>query len=295
MDESSRAKAYAALAAVYFFWGTTYLAIRVALESFPPLFLVGTRFVISGAIMAVWVAARRERWPRGRDLVVAGASGLLILGIGNGALVLAEQIIPSGIASLFITLSPFWMVGMEALLPGGVPLHPPTLLGMAVGLAGVALLIAPGAGGADLTRNMLIGFLMLQAGSASWSLGSIFQRRQTSGINPIVNATVHQLVTGVLFSLIAAAANEPAPVWNPHGIASLLYLVTFGSIVGYTAFVYALDKLPVAIVSTYPYVNSVVAVSLGWLVYREHFGLREAAAMAIIFAGVAIVKRTTKH
>lgn len=263
----------------------------MALESFPPLLLVSLRFLLSGTIMLLVLAARGLKMPRGRDLWNACFSGFLILGIGNGALVFAELQIPSGLAGLFITISPFWMVGLEA-ISGGEKLHAPTVIGMLVGLSGAGLLVAQDLLNASMSGSILAGFLILQLGMASWSIGSIYQRRKTKpGLHPILIGAVNQLAAGLAFAPLAALVPEPQIVWSGRGIAAIFYLVTFGSIVGYSSYVYALDRLPVAIVSIYPYVNSVVAVALGWLFYREPFGPREAAAMAIIFAGVALVKR----
>jgi drug/metabolite transporter (DMT)-like permease len=179
-------KAYLALISVCFFWGTTYLGIRIALETVPPFALVAIRFLISGSLMLGVLAWRGALLPRGRDLRNAVISGVLILGIGNGALVFAELRIPSGLAGLFITISPFWLVGLEALLPGGVRLHGPTIVGMLVGLFGAALLVAPDVMGHSMNNNILTGFLILQLGMSSWSFGSIFQKRQESKAHPIV-------------------------------------------------------------------------------------------------------------
>ena len=140
--------AYAALICVCFFWGTTYLAIRIAIETIPPATLVCVRYLISGAIMLAGGLAVRARLPRGRELWLTALFGVMILGIGNGCLAFAEQWVPSGLAALFVTTSPFWFVGLDAALPGGTPLHGPTLRGMLVGLAGVALLVAPAASAA---------------------------------------------------------------------------------------------------------------------------------------------------
>jgi len=284
-------KAYLALISVCFFWGTTYLGIRMALESFPPFALVSIRFLLSGSIMLAAVVWRGAVLPTGRDLRNACLSGVLILGIGNGALVFAELKIPSGLAGLFITISPFWLVGLEALLPGGQRLHWPTIFGMLIGLCGAALLVAPDILGHGLGQNTLAGFLILQIGMASWSLGSIFQKRQESKAHPIVVGAVHQLAAGLASLPFALLVHEHPVAWSWRGVAAVGYLVIFGSIVGYSSYAYALDKLPVAVVSVYPYINSIVAVALGWLVYREPFGWVEAVAMIVIFIGVAVVKR----
>src|SRR5258708_32271548 len=135
-------RAYFALVAVSFVWGTTYLGIRMALETFPPLVLVATRFTLSGSILVAASLARGARRPRGRDLLIAALSGILILGIGNGCLTFAELLIPSGLAGMISTLSPFWLVGIEAAMPGGERLHVPTILGMIVGFGAVGLLLS---------------------------------------------------------------------------------------------------------------------------------------------------------
>jgi len=277
--------------AVCIFWGTTYLGIRMSLEMFAPLQLVSVRYVISGAVVVLFAKARGLHLPRGRDLAVACLSGFLTLGVGNGALVFAEVIIPSGMAGLIVTISPFWMVGAEALLPGGARLHAPTIGGMLVGLAGATVLVAPDLGPHALDHNLLNGFLILQVGMAGWSFGSIYQRRKTGQAHPIVAGGVQQLAAGLILAPFALALPQPAMHPSLRGLLALLYLVFFGSLVGYSAYAYAMDRLPVAIVSVYPYINAIVAVFLGWLFYREPFGVREAVSMAIIFASVAVVKR----
>ena len=274
-----------------FFWGTTYLAIRMSLETFPPLVLVAARYTLSGSLLLLYARARGMYLPRGREFLAACFSGFLTLGIGNGALVFSEVLIPSGIAGLIITISPFWMVGAEALLPGGEPLHAPTIAGMLVGLLGSGLLFTPDPGQHAANRNLLDGFLILQVGMAGWSFGSIYQLRKAGKAHPVIAGGVQQLAAGLVLAPLALAFPGHPIYWTARGVIALLYLVFFGSLLGYSAYVYALERLPVAIVSLYTYVNGVVAVALGWLFYREPFGLREALAMLIIFASVAAVKR----
>src|SRR3954451_9224743 len=150
----------------------------MSLESFAPLPLVSIRYLISGSILVLFAVTRGLYVPRGRELAAACFSGFLTLGIGNGGLVFAEVLIPSGIAGLIVTISPFWMVGAEALLPGGERLHAPTIGGMLVGLLGASLLFTPDSGPHTIDRNLLHGFLILQLGMAGWSFGSIYQRRK---------------------------------------------------------------------------------------------------------------------
>lgn len=266
----------------------------MSLESFPPLMLVTVRYLLSGALMLLYVKARGLYLPRGRELAAACFAGFLTLGIGNGALVFSEVLIPSGIAGLIISISPFWMVGAEALLPGGERLHVPTIGGMAIGLVGAALLFTPDPGTHGIDRALLSGFLMLQFGMAAWSFGSIYQRRKAGKAHPVVAGAVQQMAAALILLPFSLAIPQAPVHWSVRGVGALLYLVVFGSVVGYSAYVYAMDRLPVAIVSIYPYANAVVAVFLGWLFYREPFGRRELLAMAIIFAGVAVVKKYSR-
>jgi len=284
---------YFALVLVCFFWGTTYLGIRMALESFPPVVLMASRFLLSGTLILVGGRLLGYALPRGRELLLTAISGLLPLGVANGALTLSETLIPSSLASLYITTSPFWMVGLEA-LTGGDRLRWRTLAAMLIGLSGTALLLTPD--GAGFTANKWKGFLLLQLGNFAWASGSVmFRRRASAGAaksNPVVSGGVQQLATGLaMIPLFAVFPTSPIE-WSTRGTLALLYLVFFGSIVGYSAFVYCLDKLPLPLVSIYTYVNPLVAVALGWIFYREPAGWREFAAMAVIFTGVYLVKRS---
>ncbi|HEV8412851.1 MAG TPA: EamA family transporter [Bryobacteraceae bacterium] len=290
--------AYLALICVCIFWGTTYLGIRIALDSFPPALLVCLRNLISGAITLSVAAMIGARLPRGRDLWITAGYGLMVIGVGNGTLAVVEQWIPTGLSSLFVTTAPFWFVGIDALLAGGEKLHAPTLRGLLLGFAGVFLLIAPDAWTA-LTQHTFIGggavvlaFVLLQVSGASWALGSLLQRNRRLRAHPFVIGGVQQLSTGLAL-LAPSIFQVPSAHWTTRGMGAIVYLAIFGGIVGYSCYALVIDRLPLAIASIYTYINPVVAVFLGWWVYRERFGLREAGAMAVIFAGVAMVRRAS--
>lgn len=287
--------AYTALVSVCFFWGTTYLGIRMALEGFPPASLIATRFILSGTIMLAAARLFGATLPRGSELRRTIVNGIVILGVGNGCLTLAETWIPSGLAALIITVSPFWMVGLNAILPPRESIHAPTLLGMAVGMLGAVLLVGPGAlsGGAQ-SANLIKGFLILQLGCICWTGGSLVQRKQVNTVHPIVAGAVQQLAAGLAFLPVALLSGGEVHA-STRSLWAVAWLVVFGSIVGYSSYIYALTHLPVPVVSLYNYVNPVVAVALGWLFYREPFGLREAAAMVVIFLGVYLVKRVERR
>jgi drug/metabolite transporter (DMT)-like permease len=289
-------RSYGALASVCLFWGTTYLTIRMALESFPPLTLVAIRFTAAGAIMLVAAILSGAHIPKGRELWGGALTGVLLLGGSNTCLVFSETWIPSGMAALFITLSPFWLVGIAALIPGGDRLHRPTILGMTIGLGGTALLVlhpspSEGLGAGGL---LLDGLLILQLANACWAFGSIYYRRQPARAHPIVNGGIQMLAAGLVLAVAALLVPHHPVTPTLRGLGGLVYLIVFGSIVGYSSYIYALSHLRVAVVSIYPYINTVVAVFLGWWFYREPFGLRELAAMLIIFTGVAVVKRASR-
>ena len=232
--------------------------------------------------------------PRGRELWVTAGCGVITLGIGNACLAFAEQWIPSGLAALFVTTSPFWLTGIEALAPRGERMHLPSVRGMLVGAAGVAILVAPAVSSLSANRAVVGAFVLLQLGCAGWALGSIAQRKAPTRAHPFVSGAVQQFATGVVYAIPAMLQHEPIR-WSGRGIAAICYLMIFGSIVGYSAYLFAMDRLPVAVASIYTYVNPLIAVVLGWAVYNEPFGRREAIAMAIIFAGIAIVKRSSAH
>ncbi|MGP0074742.1 MAG: EamA family transporter [Bryobacteraceae bacterium] len=284
-------QAYLALAAVCFFWGTTYLGIRIALESMAPQVLMGLRYTISGIILLAVAYFSKAHLPTGRELWYTALYGVMIIGTGTGCLVFAEQWVPSGLAAVFITLSPFWMIGIDALIPGGERLHGPTILAMLVGFAGTTLLVAPEIVSEGFGGPLLRGFLLIELGCGGWCLGSILQRRHQTKAHPVVSGAVQQLATGLVFAVPALFTKPHPSTWSARSVGAVAYLVVFGSIVGYSAYSFVLDRLPVSVVSIYNYINPIIAVFLGWLFFREHFGAQQLGAMVIIFAGVALVKR----
>jgi len=281
---------YIALLAVCFFWGTTYLGIRIALEGFPPLYLVAIRYTISGGVLLLGAALAGARLPRGRELLWTAVCGIICIGVGNGGLAIGEKYVASGLAALIYTSSPFWMVGIDALLPGGHRPRPSTVGGLAVGLLGVGFLIYPGATGGGWGSGMLFGFAVLEISAVGWVLGALLQKRVEAQTTALVRGAVQQLAAGLAVFLPASMFEKMPHAVGTRPTLAVAYLVVFGSFIGFTSFIYAMSKLPVAIVSIYTFANPVVAVFLGWLFYREHFGWRELIAMFIIFAGIAIVR-----
>jgi drug/metabolite transporter (DMT)-like permease len=264
----------------------------MALESVPPLMLVCLRYTISGIALLTIGVFTKAHLPSGKELFYTALFGIIIIGLGNGCLSFAELWIPSGLAALFISATPFWMIGLEALIPGGARLHGPTLFGMLVGFTGTLLLVTPGLIQQGFGGPILPAFLLLQFGCSGWALGSILQRRHTTRAHPVVSGAIQQLATGLAFLGPALLTRNHPISWTGRSIGAVIYLIIFGSVVGYSAYAYVLDRLPVSIVTVYNYINPIVALFLGWLFYREPVGTLELTAMLIIFVGVALVKRS---
>jgi drug/metabolite transporter (DMT)-like permease len=289
---SQKRLAYGAWVAVCLAWGATYLAIRVALETMPPFLMASVRWTSAGLLMIAGLAIRGVRLPGSNDWPRLTVAGILLLGVGNGGVVWAEQSVPSGLVAVLVAAIPFWMVGVERLMADGDQLSMRRKAGLIVGFGGIVLLAAPGlsSGGGGA---FLAGVLATQVACVGWAIGSSFSRRQPREENVLAAAALEMLFAGIALLAVSLALGE----WQLASItarsaAALLYLIVGGSIVGFTAYTYALKHLPVAVVSLYAYVNPVIAVVLGALVLGEPFTLRMFVAGAIVLAGMALVRET---
>ena len=267
-----------ALAAVYVIWGSTYLAIRYALVGFPPYLLGGIRFLIAGGIMLVVLRARGEALPTRPQWRNAAIMGLLLLGLGNGLVNVAEQSVSSGLAAVAVASAPIWM----ALFARARGDHPSRLewLGVAIGFVGVVWLNA----GSSL-RASPYGLVALLVASLAWSFGSIWSRGRNLP-SPFMTAAAQMLAAGVAMTLAGLALGER--VQHPTGVAigALSYLVVMGSLVGFTAYIWLLRHVRPALAGSYAYVNPAIAVVLGALVAGEHFSAHDLMPMAVILSGV---------
>jgi drug/metabolite transporter (DMT)-like permease len=279
------------LAALYTIWGSTYLAIRFAIETLPPFTMAGIRFLIAGAILYLFARLRGEGKPERRHWGGAALVGTLLLVGGNGGVVWAEQRIDSGLAALLVTTMPFWMVLIAWMMPGGTAPSLKTVGGLALGFAGVCLLVAPGAGGA--MHVDLLGAIAVTISAISWAAGSVLSRKVPLPATPILSTALQMLTGGAVLMLIAAATGEPARLdpanVSTRSLLALAYLIVFGAIVAYTAFVWLIRNAPPTVASTYSYVNPMVAVFLGWALAGEAISSRIVLAALVIVAGVALV------
>lgn len=278
---------------VYVFWGSTYLGIAIAVEHIPPALMCATRFLIAGTLMLAycWFSGRRINYSA-RQLWHMAVVGTLLLMGGNLTLSFAEQVVPSGLAALLIAVTPLWFLVLDAWLLGDHHISRRGSIGLALGIVGMVVLLWP-----KLTASGLIGrrelwfSLSLLAGSFSWALGSVLSKVWHSADLDPLSSTAWQVIFAGIANMIFAVLNRDFSrvVWTPRGIGAVLYLVVGGSWIGYTSYIWLLRHAPSSKVSTYAYVNPVVAVFLGWLVLHEPIDRYILVGSAIIIASVILV------
>lgn len=276
---------------MYLVWGSTYLAIAIAVQTLPPLLSAGLRFLIAGAILGAWLVARHGRAALriGRaQLGGAALVGTLLLAGGNGLVVLAERTVPSGLTALVVASVPLWIVIFRLVVGDGVAAS--LIGGVLVGFAGVAILMVPRGASGDVDP---IGLFMLVGATFSWALGTFASPRLRTPRDPLASTTVQMLAGGGLLVVIAFAIGEPGradpSTFSTASLLAMAYLVVFGSLVTFSAYTWLLQHAPVSVVATYAYVNPVVAVLLGTLVLGEVVTPSMLIGAGIIVAAVAFI------
>ena len=293
-----KTKVWIALLALYIVWGSTYLAIRFAVETIPPFLMAGTRFLVSGAILLIWRRAAGDAMPTPRQWRSTTIVGILLLLGGNGLVSFAEKRIASGVAALIVGTVPLWLVLIEAIRPGGVRPSPLAILGLLIGFGGIYLLVGP----EDFNFASLqfdafgIGTVVLAA--FLWSLGSIYSRGADLPTSSLM-ATGAEMLTGGLVILAFSASIGEWRDFNFTAVTSsswigLVYLITFGSMVGFVSYIWLLQNAPVSLVATYAYVNPLVAVFLGAWLANETLNARILVAALIIIGSVVLINQTKR-
>jgi drug/metabolite transporter (DMT)-like permease len=282
-----------ALGTIYLVWGSTYLAIRVAVRTMPPFLMASVRFLVAGAVLYAWAARRGEAkgdrigWPQWRAATVVG--GLLLLG-GNGSVVWAEQRVPSGITALIIATIPIWFALIAAAF-GERRQWSRTVAGLALGLAGTALLVR--AGGARGGSVDAVGVVVLVFAAIAWALGSVVSPHLPLPRRPLVATAMEMLAGGALLGILGLATGEGGHIdWSGISFTSVMalaYLIVFGSLVAFSAYVWLLQNASTSVVSTYAYVNPVIAVLLGWWLLHERVTGLTLLAAAVIVSAVALI------
>jgi drug/metabolite transporter (DMT)-like permease len=287
---TTKTSAYTAWVAVCIVWGTTYLGIRIALETVPPFLMASFRWLSAGALLAAGLLARGEKMPVRASWTSYAVVGILMNGIGNGGVVWAEQTVPSGLTAVLVAAIPFWMVGTERFMFKGDPVTGRRIAGLIVGFLGIVLLVWP-----ELTvgggHSFLFGVLATQVACLGWAIGSSMSRRSRPTENALGASSLQMIFAGVALGVAGLAHGEWSDVtFNTRTELALVYLILAGSVVGYSAYVYALKHLPVTTVSLYAYINPVIAVGLGTLVLDEPFSPRIVVASAVVLVGVLLVR-----
>ena len=285
-----KGKALIAYLVVCVFWGSTYLAIKVGVTELPPFLFAGVRFLVAGLVLLALARAFGDPLPRRGDWRTLAIVGLLLLAGGNAFVVWSEQYIASGIASIFVVTVAMWTALFDAIIPGGSSdLDWRIVAGLLLGFLGTMLLV--GATPAEILAADKRGPIALTIASASWSLGTVYAKRHPTQASPYMGAAFQMIVGGSAVALIGTLLGEWAR-WHlsTRGIGAIAYLVVFGSVLGYTAYSYALRHASATIVGTYAYVNPVIAVILGWLLLHEPVHARTFIAMSMILVAVVWIQ-----
>jgi drug/metabolite transporter (DMT)-like permease len=292
--EPSKLLVLSAFAALYIIWGSTYLGIRVGIETIPPFFLVGTRFLVAGALLYTWCLSKGEKTPSAKTAMTISVGGVLMLFMGNGAVTWAEQYLPSGLAAIIVATVPLWFVMLDKSQWKFYFSNKSIIAGFLVGFAGVLLLFA-GKGTVDFFGNKmkLVAFFVLLAGTIGWAMGSLYSKYKKVNASVTMKAAVQMLAAGVVSILAGVFRGEPAQLIfshiSIHSVEALLYLIFMGSLVGYMSYIWLLSVRPASLVGTYAYVNPIVAVFLGWLLAGEKITFQQVIALLVILAGVVLV------
>ncbi len=288
-----KTKLWTALLALYIVWGSTYLAIRFAVETIPPFMHASIRFLISGIILYLWRRAAGDSIPTASNWKSTAVVGTLLLLGGNGLVSLAEKNIPSGIAALVISTSPFWLVLFESLRAGGTKPNWQSILGLVIGFGGVFLLIGPAEITGSTQEFNTASVIMLLIAPFLWSLGSIYARGADMPKSTLMSTGMQMLAGSVSLFIVSVLTGELNGFsFGDVSMRSwwgLIYLITFGSLVGFVSYGWLLHNAPVSLTSTYAYVNPVVAVFLGWLLANEELNARIGIASAIIIGSVIFI------
>jgi len=290
-QQTHRVRVTVSFGLVYFFWGSTYLAILIAVRHFPAAVLGAVRFLLAGLIMLAWCAFSGKRIAiSGRDALRLLLVGVLLLTGGNVVLAWTEEYINSGLAAMIVAVVPIWIATIEAVI-GGDRLNKLGWTGLLLGIVGLFALLWPDmVNGSAIGKRDLIVCFALVLGSLSWALGSVLSRRFQLGVGPFAATGWEMTLAGIVNGLIALTLGDfHRADWSRTGWLAIAYLITFGSLVGFTAYIWLLEHVPTPKVSTYAYVNPVVAVFLGWLLHGERIDRYMVIGMIVIIGAVILV------
>jgi drug/metabolite transporter (DMT)-like permease len=294
LTKHPKALVLAAFAAIYIIWGSTYLAILLAIKTIPPFFMAGGRFLIAGLILFIWALLKGHQIPDKKSILKISLAGILMLAIGNASVAWVEQYLPSGLVAIIVATVPLWFVLLDKKQWKFYFSNKQIILGLIIGFAGVILLFS-GKSSADLFNDKMkfISLIALIVATIGWTAGSLYSKYQKIQGSTLMKVAIQMLAASIAIIIAGFAFNEQkgfvlANV-SLESVGALAYLVVMGSLIAYMAYIWLLSIRPASLVGTYAYVNPVVAVFLGWLIADEPVSLPKIIGLVIIIAGLAIV------
>jgi len=286
---TTKTKAYIAWLAICIIWGTTYLVIRIGVMEMPPFLFSGMRWLLAGPIILLFLKLRGRPLPTKKDLLPIAIIGVSLIGLGNGLITFAEQWIPSGLTALLITTVPMLIVFIETLILKKVAFNKTILFGAIIGFSGI-LLIFGNNFALLFEKEYLIGIIAIYCGVISWAIGTVYSKHRKLDVDPLANAATQMTIGGTFQIIVGLSIGEAEHfAFTQTGVMAFIYLALFGSFIAYGSYIYAIEHLPISFVTTYAYVNPVIALFAGWLVLDEILSFEIILAAIIILIGVYLI------
>jgi drug/metabolite transporter (DMT)-like permease len=291
---TTKTKAYLAWLAICIIWGTTYLVIRIGVQEMPPFLFSGFRWLIAGPTFLIILKLKGVQLPTKKDLLPIAFVGISLIGLGNGLVTFSEQWLPSGLTALLITTVPMLIVLIETLILKKVAFNKSILIGVLIGFGGILLIF-----GNNLTllfeTEYLFGIIAIGGGVTAWSIGTVYSKHRKIDVHPLANAATQMLIGGTFQIVVGLLTGEAERfTFTQTGVLAFIYLAIFGSFIAYGSYIYAIEHLPISFVTTYAYVNPVIALFAGWLILDEILSFEIILAAIIILFGVWMINRGNK-
>ena len=291
MWKKENSSAYFAWFAICIIWGTTYLAIRIGVKDLPPMLFAGFRWIVAGPLLMGVLLLRGYKLPRKNDIKHLVIIGITLLGITNGLVVVAEKWIPSGLTALLISTLPFWVVFIEWIISGFGKVNSKIIVGITLGFAGVAIIL-----GNEvqllLQPDYIVGIICIMIAMISWAGGSLYSKRISLSSKPLMSASFQMLFAGIAQTSVGLILGELTEFhFTQNSFLAYLYLLLIASVLGYGSYIYAISHLPVSFVTTYAYINPVIALLLGWIILEEKLNMLLILSAVIILTGVWLVQK----
>jgi drug/metabolite transporter (DMT)-like permease len=286
-----KTKAYLAWVAISIIWGTTYLVIRIGVAEMPPFLFSGIRWLIAGPLFLFALKLKGIPLPKKKDMLPIVTVAVLLIGLGNGLITFGEQWIPSGLTALLITTMPILIVLIETFVLKKVAMNKTIITGALIGFSGILIIFGNNLA-LIFNPEYLFGIIAIYSGILSWASGTVYSKYRKVDVHPLANAGMQMLIAGIFQISIGLIIGEAESfAFTENGIWAFIYLAIFGSFIAYGSYIYAIEHLPISFVTTYAYINPVIALFAGWVVLDEVLNFEIILAAVIILTGVAMINR----